>query len=145
MQWSVLWHLRLKFIYNFHMHQIILLIRFADFTTKRTKWIKSWVVYVYITLDMSSLLWICLHVFDYVYITLSPLLWICLHYLCYDYIFFVYMYITMDMSTLHWVHLPSVSTCHPVCRGSPVIVCWSCLWFSLVLSGSPFLLSDQSL
>lgn len=144
MQWSVLWHLRLKFIYNFHMHQIILLIRFADFTTKRTKWIKSWVVYVYITLDMSSLLWICLHVFDYVYITLSPLLWICLHYLCYDYIFFVYMYITMDMFTLHWVHLPSVSCVYmsSSVQGKP---CHRLLELSLVLSGSPFLLSDQSL
>lgn len=136
MQWSVLWHLRLKFIYNFHMHQRILLIRFADFTTKRTKWIKSWVVYVYITLDMSSLLWICLHIFDYVYITLSPLLWICLHYLCYDYIFFVYMYITMDMSTLHWVHLPCVVCLHVIqCAGEALSlsagVVSGSLWFSI--------------
>lgn len=88
------------------MHKRILLIRFADFTTKRTSMDKIFGWLWPYNFGYSTLL--CLHYFDYVYIffvyiyiAMSTLLWICLHYFCYDYIIFVYIYIT----TLLWICL----------------------------------------
>lgn len=94
---------------------------------------------------MSTLLWICLHYFGYVYTSLIMPILLCLHYFGFVFITSVMTTFSLFICTLPWICLHyiestfplcRVSTCHPVCRGSPVIVCWSCLWFSLVLHSS---------